>query len=147
MSLFRCSSQHQRRRGSSAGMDTLSRVRGDILIESLIGMLLFGIAGMGASYISSSVSVSQKDMKVQDLVVTEMRSRVMNRTSASEYCDGSAIAPVTVAGTEIAVTATCNTVSATVNSVSIANISAPITLNATIESLGDVRVGQAAQQN
>ncbi|NWB97159.1 hypothetical protein HX882_14760 [Pseudomonas gingeri] len=47
--------------------------RGDILIESLVGILLMMIIGLGITYVASRVAVSQRDMKLENIVVSQMR--------------------------------------------------------------------------
>ncbi|WP_248768037.1 hypothetical protein [Pseudomonas sp. MWU12-2345] len=48
--------------------------RGDILIEALVGILLMAIIGLGITYIASRAAVSQRDMKLENIVVSQMRS-------------------------------------------------------------------------
>ncbi|MGY2236386.1 type IV pilus modification PilV family protein [Pseudomonas gingeri] len=50
------------------------RQRGDVLLESLIGILLMAIVGLGITYAASRAAVSQRDMKLQNIVVNQMRS-------------------------------------------------------------------------
>ncbi|MBD8495545.1 type II secretion system protein [Pseudomonas syringae] len=52
------------------------RQRGDILLESLIGIVLMSIIGLGMTYASSRAAVSQRDMKVQNLAVSQMRDLI-----------------------------------------------------------------------
>lgn len=119
--------------------------RGDMLIEALISMLLFAIAGMGISYITSNVSVSQRELKVQQQVVNELRSRVQNRVDTTELCGGSTFdtenftSTVTVSG--------CAVTTATVGATTINNVYAPVVLSATVEGLGEIRVGGTSSAN
>jgi len=53
---------------------TPTRQRGDILIESLVGILLMAIIGLGITYVASRAAVSQRDMKLENIVVSQMRS-------------------------------------------------------------------------
>ncbi|NWB83325.1 hypothetical protein [Pseudomonas gingeri] len=48
--------------------------RGDILIEALVGILLMAIIGLGITYVASRAAVSQRDMKLENIVVSQMRS-------------------------------------------------------------------------
>ncbi|WP_459747745.1 type IV pilus modification PilV family protein [Pseudomonas sp. 3A(2025)] len=50
--------------------------RGDILLESLIGIVLMAIIGLGMTYASSRAAVSQRDMKVQNIAVSQMRDLI-----------------------------------------------------------------------
>lgn len=60
-----------------------SRQRGDALIEALIGMLLMSIVGLGLVYTTSRVAVSQKDMNLQSLAVTQMRDLLQRNGSGT----------------------------------------------------------------
>lgn len=48
--------------------------RGDVLIESLIGVLLMAIIGLGVIYAVSRVMVTQRDMNLQNIAVGQMRT-------------------------------------------------------------------------
>jgi len=48
--------------------------RGDILVESLVGILLMMIIGLGITYVASRAAVSQRDMKLENIVVSQMRT-------------------------------------------------------------------------
>ncbi|MBV6753291.1 hypothetical protein KV580_23475 [Pseudomonas chlororaphis] len=48
--------------------------RGDILVEALFGILLMSIIGLGITYVASRAAVSQRDMKLENIVVSQMRS-------------------------------------------------------------------------
>ncbi|WP_040064068.1 hypothetical protein [Pseudomonas batumici] len=50
------------------------RQRGDVLLESLVGILLMALIGLGITYAASRAAVSQRDMKLQNIVVSQMRS-------------------------------------------------------------------------
>lgn len=54
--------------------NTPLKQRGDILLESLIGIVLMAIVGLGLVYSASRVAVSQKDMNLQNIVVSQMRA-------------------------------------------------------------------------
>jgi len=50
------------------------RQQGDVLLESLVGILLMALIGLGITYAASRAAVSQRDMKLQNIVVSQMRS-------------------------------------------------------------------------
>lgn len=50
------------------------RQRGDVLMESLIGLVLMSVIGLGVTYATSRTLVSQRDMNVQNLAVAQMRN-------------------------------------------------------------------------
>ncbi|MBM7062772.1 hypothetical protein JQX08_18825 [Pseudomonas sp. UL073] len=59
------------------------RQRGDVLIEALLGMLLMSIVGLGLVYATSRVAVSQKDMNLQSLAVSQMRDLLQRNGSGT----------------------------------------------------------------
>lgn len=65
--------------------------RGDILLESLIGIVLMAIVGLGLVYSASRVAVSQKDMNQQNIVVSQMREALQSKQArAALGCSGNA---------------------------------------------------------
>ncbi|WP_374417109.1 type IV pilus modification PilV family protein [Ectopseudomonas oleovorans] len=78
--------------------------RGDTLIEALIGMLLMVIVGLGMSHAAARATVSQRDMNVQQLIVSQMRNLIASR--GVDLCTGS-LSPITVSGQEITLEADC----------------------------------------
>ncbi len=63
--------------------------RGDILLESLIGVLLTGILGAGIAHVASRISVSQYEAKLENIVVERLRDRLQR--DGVTLCDGSAL--------------------------------------------------------
>jgi len=128
----------------SAKTPELNKQRGDIFIESLIAVLLFAIAGAGSSFVTSKMSVSQRDAKVQQQVINELRSMVVNRQESNDLCGGTAIktdnfsADVNIQG--------CNLGTAVVNGLSISDVNLPLIVSSTVNVDGQtlaVRVGGA----
>lgn len=117
---------------------------GDFLIEAMIGVLLMGIVGMGMSYVASRVSVSQKDMAMQEIVIGKLRGLLISNGNGFEICDQTPYIylpndeslRVKVSGCGAASTAT-------VAGVSVANVKTPIVLSVNSPSLGVLRVGGA----
>lgn len=68
--------------------------RGDILMESLIGIVLMSIIGLGISYASSRASTSQRDMKLQNVVVSQMRNLLALNGKA--LCSNASLATITL---------------------------------------------------
>ncbi|SDO00793.1 hypothetical protein SAMN05216193_10716 [Pseudomonas jinjuensis] len=69
---------------------TSRRQRGDVLIEALIGMLLTCIVGLGVVYSTSRVAVSQKDMNLQAMAVSQLRDLLQSNGSGTlDLCSGS----------------------------------------------------------
>lgn len=86
-----------------------SRQRGDILIESLIGVLLMAIIGLGISYASSRASNSQQNMRLQNIAVSQMRDLLARY--GKTLCTDSSLATITLPmqGSAVALDATCTT--------------------------------------
>lgn len=82
--------------------------RGDILLESLIGIVLMAIIGLGMTYASSRAAVSQRDMKVQNIAVSQMRDLIA-RYGKTLCSTNSSLARITLPTqtTAIALDATC----------------------------------------
>lgn len=72
-----------------------TRQRGDILLESLIGILLMAIIGLGITYAASRAAVSQRDMKLQNIVVSQMRS-LLEQNGASLCTTNAALLVVSI---------------------------------------------------
>lgn len=125
---------------------TLTSQRGDMLIESLIGLLLFAIAGMGVSHITAKTAVAQRDGKVQDQVINELRSMVINRQNSEALCNGTYVTDNF--NRRIEVLSGCDTTTASVSvggtTVIIDGVRAPMVLTTTLNDDDDsslVRVG------
>jgi hypothetical protein len=50
--------------------------RGDILLESLIGVLLTGFLGAGIAHVASRISVGQYEAKLENAALEQMRGRL-----------------------------------------------------------------------
>lgn len=57
--------------------------RGGILIESLIGLLLLGLIGGGIMHTTARMAVAQRDMAVQTIAVSQMRTMLMTGKNAT----------------------------------------------------------------
>lgn len=79
---------------------------GGILIESLIGLLILGIIGGGILHTTARMTVTQRDMAVHNIAVSQMRTILMSGTAPAggDVCD---VAPnIQVPGTEAPVAIT-----------------------------------------
>jgi type II secretory pathway pseudopilin PulG len=63
-------------------------------VESLIGIVLMSIIGLGISYASSRASATQRDMKLQNVAVSQMRNLVALKGKA--LCTDSSLATITL---------------------------------------------------
>lgn len=73
------------------------RQRGDVLLESLIGVVLTGILGAGMAQVASRIAVSQHDAKRENMAVEQLRGRLQHDGLA--LCETSEIA-LTLPGSE-----------------------------------------------
>ena len=62
--------------------------RGGILIESLIGLLILGLIGGGIMHTTARMAVAQRDMAVQTIAVSQMRTMLMTgkNSTGSDIC-------------------------------------------------------------
>lgn len=112
------------------------RQRGDFLIESLIGLALMAIIGMGVVFVTSKMSVAQKDMRLQEIAVNQMRALLLNNgTGGIDIC---AVEPQVklpgIPDTDIDVEVIgCNqTTPATVGGVAIADVPKPLFISVSL---------------
>ncbi|UVE17291.1 hypothetical protein NVV93_17180 [Pseudomonas sp. LS44] len=122
------------------------------MIEALIGMLLMAIVGLGLVYTSSRVAVSQKDMNLQNLAISQMRDLLQRNGSGT--LDLCASAPsiqlpnpltlrVTVSGCNSNLAASVGKATDSARK-SLVGIQGPLVLSVSDPSLGgEVRVGGA----
>lgn len=121
-----------------------SKQRGDFLIESLIGLLLMAIIGMGVVFVTSRISVSQKDMRMQEIAVNQMRAWLLkNGTGPIDICVDTP--PIELPGEDSDVTVEVigcgDTTVATINGVNIP-VPKPLFISVTSDALGgEVIVG------
>lgn len=119
---------------------SLQKQRGDLLIESLIGMVLMAIIGMGVVFVTSKMSVSQKDMRLQEIVVNQLRAYLINNgTGTIDLCTVKPV--INVPGIQIAqdkiLVHGCGTfVTASVNGASVANVPSPLVISVEDAALG-----------
>lgn len=117
---------------------SIKKQTGDYLIESLIGMVLMAIVGMGLVQVSSRASVAQKDMRYQEIAVNQMRALlIQNKMGAVDIC-ANAQSISLPNGESVAVqTQGCNeTTTATIGGTPIATIPKPISLRVDSALLG-----------
>ena len=112
--------------------------RGDFLIESLIGLVLMAIIGMGVVFVTSKMSVSQKDMRLQEIAVNQMRALLLNNgTGGIDICT---VAPqVKLPGIpdtdiDVDVIGCGETTPATVAGVPIAEVPKPLFISVSLEN-------------
>lgn len=123
---------------------TRQKQRGDFLIESLVGMVLMGIVGMGVVHIASRVSVNQQDMRLQEIAVNQVRAALMNhRTGLNNVC--SPTPPVITLpnneATEVEVHGCGTTIDASIGGNIVPDVPRPLIVSVKSPSLGQVVVG------
>lgn len=73
------------------------RQRGDMLLESLIGVLLLSALGAGMANVAGRVLSAQHETRIGDLAVVEMRR--MLQAEGESLCTGAATRAATLGGT------------------------------------------------
>ncbi|WP_156312501.1 hypothetical protein [Marinagarivorans algicola] len=63
---------------SNKNILSIQKQHGDFLIESLVGVLLIGIIGVGITQIAGKITRSQADLAQQDLILAQLKSLVIN---------------------------------------------------------------------
>ena len=76
----------------STCFDPRRRQRGDMMLEALVGVLITSVIGAGLAHVVGRVLSSQRDAKVENLVVEQLRSQLQGEGVG--LCGG---LPVTVA--------------------------------------------------
>lgn len=116
---------------------SLQRQRGDFLIESLIGLVLMAIIGLGVVFVTSRMSIAHKDMRMQEIAVNQMRALLLNNGSNGINICAS---PPTVKLPSLDIPATVigcgETITASVHGKTINNISRPLFISLNHEVLG-----------
>lgn len=110
--------------------------RGDFLIESLIGLVLMAIIGMGVVFVTSKMSVSQKDMRLQEIAVNQMRALLLNNgTSGINICTAPPqvkLPGIPDADIDVDVIGCGETTAATVGGVPIGNVPKPLFISVSL---------------
>ena len=60
----------------STCFDPRRRQRGDMMLEALVGVLITSVIGAGLAHVVGRVLSSQRDAKVENLVVEQLRSQL-----------------------------------------------------------------------
>lgn len=117
--------------------------RGDFLIESLIGLVLAAIIGLGVIHVTSRVSISQKDMRMQEIAINQMRAALIrNGMGALDLCaDGLEIILPNEEEVEVELHGCDDTATATIFGKDVPGIRKPIFVSAKAESFDQIMVG------
>ncbi len=136
-------------------MMNMKKQRGDFLIESLVGMVLMAIIGVGVVSVTGKVSIAHQDMNIQTIAINQMRSRLSsNGFAGADICTASQDFELPTGDTVVVELQGCNAgVRATMNVVisdpggaqpnkTVENVPQPILLSASSSAFnGDIVVG------
>lgn len=110
-----------------------AKQRGDFLLESLIGMVLLSVIGLGITFVTTKVNSSQVEMRYQEIIVNTLRAALI-RNGINSYDTCSEDLDFTLPnGAEVAVTKSgCDgsSAQAAVNGVVVSDVPQPIFLKA-----------------
>lgn len=117
---------------------SIKNQRGDFLLESLIGMVLMAIIGMGIVHISSKANVAQHDMRMQEIVTNQMRAfLIKNKMGAVDICTTAPTIQLPNDETLTTQVQGCDsTTSADIGGITVTNIPRPISLSVDSAKVG-----------
>ncbi len=135
----------------------LTKQRGEILIESMIGMVLMALIGGGVSMMTANVARGHGEMNVQSLAIQQMRSALVeNGFNSTDIC--ATPPPVSLpnsvsvtlsmqgctSGARAVTSATIQDVGGTMAAVTVNDVPAPVVIQASSEAFaGNLIVGGA----
>jgi len=89
--------------------------RGDALLESMVGVVLASIVGLGLSYTTARMMVSQRYVSSQYAVLAQMTDSLQS-SGVSNICSGASQVSVAVGTSSVSLpTPTCTTTAVTVS--------------------------------
>jgi hypothetical protein len=89
--------------------------RGDALVESLVGVVIASIMGLGLAFTASKMMLSQRYIATQNAVLDQMASSLSSQ-GVTTLCAGGTAVTVSVGSTSLALPApTCATAAVTVS--------------------------------
>ena len=91
--------------------DSPRRQRGDMMLEALIGVLITSVIGAGLAHVVGRVLSSQRDAKVENLVVEQLRSQLQGEGVG--LCDGRTVT-IALPGGDKAVAVDCEVAAANI---------------------------------
>lgn len=125
----------------STCFDPRRRQRGDMMLEALVGVLITSIIGAGLAHVVGRVLSSQRDAKVENLVVEQLRSQLQGEGVG--LCDGRTVT-VALPDGDKTVNVACESAAANVTVSGITHaVDAPQRIDLEV-SASDLGVGGAA---
>jgi Tfp pilus assembly protein PilV len=89
--------------------------RGDALLESLVGVVIASVVGLGLSYTTARMMVSQRYVSSQYAVLGQMTDSLA-ASGVSNICSGTSVVSVAVGASSVTLpTPTCTTAAVTVS--------------------------------
>jgi prepilin peptidase dependent protein A len=102
-------------RGKAAQYPRPHHQRGDALVESLVGVVIASIMGLGLAFTASKMILSQRYVATQNAVLDQMTASLSSQ-GVSTLCAGGTTVTVVVGSTSLALPApTCASASVTVS--------------------------------
>lgn len=127
----------------STCFDPPRRQRGDMMLEALFGVLITSVIGAGLAHVAASVMNSQRDAKVENLVVERLRDNLQTRGVA--LCGGSKVTIEMPNGSSTDAAINCEAASATITVAGVArSVDAPQRVDLTVKAvdLGGRKAGE-----
>jgi len=95
----------------STCFDPRRRQRGDMMLEALVGVLITSIIGAGLAHVASRVLSGQRDAKVENIAVEQLRAQL--ESGGISLCDGGAVT-IRLPGGDKAVAVDCEVAAANI---------------------------------
>lgn len=116
----------------STCFDSPRRQRGDMMLEALVGVLITSVIGAGLAHVAANVMNSQRDAKVENLVVERLRDSL--QSTGTGLCGGSELSLDLPTGKQNA-SVSCEAAAATVSVAGVARtIDAPQRVDLTVSA-------------
>lgn len=118
--------------------------KGDFLLESMISLVLISIVGLGEVHVAAKALKAQKDMRMQELAINQMRAALIaNSVGGYSLCPN--VPVVTLPGNPVVQTAVSGcaaTTSVVINGVTVNNVPVPLSITANSDVFsGAIEVG------
>lgn len=131
---------------SACTSHSLQHQKGDFLLESLIGLVLIAIVGMGEVYVAARALAAERNMRLEEIATSQMRALLIaNKLNSAGIC-GAANPTITlpaIGTVPLNITGCATTLTVQINNKSVPDVPLPVVLQTNIGALDPaIRVGR-----